>query len=119
MVIVTNSLILQGVLRVYVYEAYNLKRADTNIFGEGKSDPYVKIRGCGNPEFKTKIIQNDLNPKWNEIFHLIIEDTEGNSDLNIDVYDEDLNEDDHIGGLTIDIQQIIAKGFEEGVNKTN
>ena len=49
------------------------------------------------------------------MFHLIIEDLIGNYNLYFDVYDEDISEDDHIGGLTIDVQQIITKGFEEGV----
>jgi Ca2+-dependent lipid-binding protein len=93
-----NALVLQGVLRVYVYEAYNLFKADLNIF-EVKRNPYVKICGCGNPEFKTKVIQNNWNLIWNEIFHLIIEDEEGNPNLNIDIYDENISEDDHVGGI--------------------
>lgn len=104
----------KGVLRLYVYRAYNLVRADINMFGQGKSDPYVKIHGCGNHKFKTKVIQNNLNPEWNEVFHLTLESLEGNLKLILDVYDEDINNDDFIGGLSIDLQQIIAKGSEEG-----
>ena len=86
-------------MRIYVYKAFNLIRADINILGQGKSDPYVKIHGCGNKEFKTKVIQNNLNPEWNEVFHLPIEDLEGNSKLFLDVYDEDIQNDDFIGGF--------------------
>jgi Ca2+-dependent lipid-binding protein len=76
---------------------------------------YVKIHGCGNHKLKTKVIQNNLNPEWNEVFHLTLESLEGNLKLILDVYDEDINNDDFIGGLSIDLQQIIAKGSEEGV----
>jgi hypothetical protein len=30
---------------------------------------------------------------------LIIEDEEGNPNLNIDIYDENISEDDHVGGI--------------------
>ena len=46
---------------------------------------------------------------------MTLESLEGNLKLFLDVYDEDLNNDDFIGGISIDLQQIIAKGFEEGV----
>ena len=65
----------------------------------GKSDPYVKIHGLCNQEFRTKVIQNSLNPEWNEVFHLPIENLEGNSKLNIQVFDQDIGNDDFIGGL--------------------
>ena len=36
---------VQGVLRVHVIEAKDLKRADISITGRGKSDPYATITG--------------------------------------------------------------------------
>ena len=76
---------------------------------------YVKIHGCGNQKYKTKVIKNNLNPECNEVFHMTLESLEWNLKLFLDVYDEDINNDDFIGGLSVDLQQIIAKGSEEEV----
>lgn len=35
----------QGVIRVKILEAKDLKKADIGFTGKGKSDPYVVIRG--------------------------------------------------------------------------
>ena len=39
----------------------------------GKSDPYVKISGVG-VTLKTKVINNNLNPVWNETFNIMIDE---------------------------------------------
>ena len=45
--IILNHVIIfyQGVLRIHVVEASELKKADFKIVGKGKSDPYCKIYG--------------------------------------------------------------------------
>lgn len=50
-------------LRVHVIEARNLERKDVNVLGIGKSDPYAVLT-VGAQEFKTKIIDNTVDPKW-------------------------------------------------------
>lgn len=37
-------LTFQGVVRVVVIEAHNLVKADINLLGKGKSDPFVKVK---------------------------------------------------------------------------
>ena len=45
----------------------NLKAGDAGIFKDGTSDPFVRI--VGGPEVAvSKIINNTLNPEWNETF---------------------------------------------------
>lgn len=53
----------EGVLRVHVVQAVNLEKKDVNILGRGKSDPYAIIN-VGAQQYKTKIIDNVVNPKW-------------------------------------------------------
>ena len=54
-----------GTLKVEAIEARNLKAMDAN----GKSDPFLKLK-VGDAKKKTKIIEKNLNPKWNESFEV-------------------------------------------------
>ncbi|CAG8589293.1 862_t:CDS:10, partial [Diversispora eburnea] len=60
-----------GVVRLELVGAKNLKSADSFLAG-GKSDPYVKVFPEGSKEIiaQTKVIDDDLNPVWNEIHYL-------------------------------------------------
>jgi hypothetical protein len=51
-----------GTLMLTIVEAVNLPAMDSNGF----SDPYCKIKIGDKREYKTKIINKTLNPKWNE-----------------------------------------------------
>ncbi|XP_018364571.1 PREDICTED: extended synaptotagmin-2 isoform X4 [Trachymyrmex cornetzi] len=53
----------EGVLRIHVVEAKHLMKKDIGVLGKGKSDPYAVIN-VGAQEFRTKIIDNTVNPKW-------------------------------------------------------
>lgn len=51
-------------------------KKDIGVLGKGKSDPYALIN-VGAQEFKTKVIDNTVNPKWDywcevKIFILLI-----------------------------------------------
>lgn len=60
----------QGRLTVTVIRATNLKNQEMI----GKSDPYVVVYIRPLFKFKTKTIDNNLNPVWDETFVLIAED---------------------------------------------
>lgn len=62
----------QGKLTVTVKRANNLPNADVI----GKSDPYVVLYIRPMFKVKTKVIDNNLNPEWNETFEVIVEDKE-------------------------------------------
>uniref|UniRef100_A0A8C5NC68 Extended synaptotagmin-1-like n=1 Tax=Gouania willdenowi TaxID=441366 RepID=A0A8C5NC68_GOUWI len=61
----------EGLLRIILMEAQNLVAKDNKMGGmvKGKSDPYAKISvdGLG---FKSKVIKEDLNPVWNEMYEV-------------------------------------------------
>lgn len=50
-------------MRIHVVEAKDLMKKDIGVLGKGKSDPYAIIN-VGAQQFKTKIIDNTVNPKW-------------------------------------------------------
>ncbi|KAI7994893.1 Synaptotagmin-4 [Camellia lanceoleosa] len=65
----------QGKLTVTVVKANDLK----NMEMIGKSYPYVVVYIRPLFKVKTKVIDNDLNPIWNQTFELIAEDKETQS----------------------------------------
>lgn len=76
-----------------MFEARDLEKKDKL----GKSDPYV-ILSVGAQQFQTPTIKKTLNPKWDYWCEFIILDPLANI-LNFYVWDEDdLNEDDFLGG---------------------
>ncbi|XP_062190758.1 calcium-dependent lipid-binding protein [Phragmites australis] len=83
----------QGRLFVTVVKATSLKNKELI----GKSDPYVVLYVRPMFKVKTKVIDDNLNPEWNETFELIVEDKETQSVI-FEVYDEDnLQQDKKLG----------------------
>lgn len=62
---------LQGVLRVHIVQAIKLLKKDVSMLGRGKSDPYVIVT-MGAQEFRSKTIDNTVNPKWDYWCEVII-----------------------------------------------
>ncbi|XP_077221175.1 calcium-dependent lipid-binding (CaLB domain) family protein [Tasmannia lanceolata] len=81
-----------GRLSVTVVKANELK----NMELVGKSDPYAVVYIRPVFRVKTKVIDNNLNPIWNQTFELIAEDKETQS-LVIEVFDEDIGQDKRLG----------------------
>ncbi|RLN33769.1 integral membrane single C2 domain protein [Panicum miliaceum] len=83
----------QGKLSVTVVKATSLRNKELI----GKSDPYVRLYVRPMFKVKTKVIDDNLNPEWNETFELIVEDKETQSVI-FEVYDEDkLQQDKRLG----------------------
>lgn len=62
----------QGLVTLTIVKANNLK----NMEMIGKSDPYVTAYIRPLEKFKTKVVDNNLNPVWNHVMQLIAEDKE-------------------------------------------
>ncbi|XP_069121832.1 extended synaptotagmin-2-like isoform X3 [Argopecten irradians] len=85
-----------GVLRIHVLGAKDLIKADIGFAKKGKSDPYAVIK-VGAKKFKTKVINNTVNPEWNEVFETIIDIKDGQY-VDIELKDEDPgSKDDDLG----------------------
>lgn len=61
-----------GKLTITVIRANDLKNSELI----GKSDPYVVVYIRPLFKVKTKVVDNNLNPVWNQTFELIVEDKE-------------------------------------------
>ncbi|BBG97444.1 Calcium-dependent lipid-binding family protein [Prunus dulcis] len=82
----------QGKLTLTVVRANDLK----NMEMIGKSDPYVVVYIRPLFKVKTKVIDNNLNPVWDQTFELIAEDKETQS-LILEVFDKDIGQDKRLG----------------------
>jgi len=89
-----------GRVVVTVQEATNLAVADRN----GLSDPYCVVR-VGTSHGKTKVVQKNLNPKWNQT--IVLDVFEGAVELVLLVYDHDrFSRDEFLGEVVVPLTKL-------------
>lgn len=99
----------EGVLRVHVVEAKNLMKMDIGMLGKGKSDPYAIVT-VGAQQFRTQIIDNNVNPKWDYWCEANVYAESGQT-LTVQLYDkDDAKEDERLGMATVEISSVLKKG---------
>ncbi|KAF3790977.1 Synaptotagmin-4 [Nymphaea thermarum] len=94
----------QGKLQITVAKATDLK----NMEMIGKSDPYVVLYIRPLFKSKTKVIENNLNPVWDETFELIVEDKETQTVI-FEVFDEDVGQDKRLGVVKLPLNELVAE----------
>ncbi|XP_024962614.1 synaptotagmin-4-like isoform X1 [Cynara cardunculus var. scolymus] len=108
-----KEVIVRGVLSVTVMSAQDLPAVDLL----GKSDPYVVLMMKKTEQkLKTRVINNTLNPVWNQTFDFVIED--GLRDLLMcEVWDHDTFGKDKMGKCIMTLTRVILEGeFTETFN---
>ncbi|XP_009776433.1 calcium-dependent lipid-binding protein isoform X1 [Nicotiana sylvestris] len=98
----------QGKLIVTVVKANGLKNHEMI----GKSDPYVVVYIRPLFKVKTKTIDNNLNPVWDQTFELIAEDKETQS-LIVEVFDKDVGQDQRMGVAKLPLNELVAETAKE------
>ncbi|KAI1289811.1 Extended synaptotagmin-2 [Halotydeus destructor] len=102
-----------GAVRIELFEAKQLRKADVGLLGMGKSDPYCTI-AVGEKEFKTPTIKNTISPKWNFACEAIVHFALG-QDIKFEVMDEDQgSKDDFLGQASIHLDELMTHGHMEG-----
>ncbi|XP_031378933.1 synaptotagmin-5-like isoform X2 [Punica granatum] len=101
-----REVIVRGVLSVTVISAEELPVVDVM----GKADPYVvvtmKKSGMKN---KTRVVNDSLNPVWNQTFDFVVED--GLHDMLIlEVWDHDTFGKDYMGRCILTLTKVILEG---------
>lgn len=95
-------------LRVHLKSGSDLVAMDKN----GLSDPYVKFKVAGRLLHKSRTIHRDLNPIWDEVFVVPIEDPF--QPVNVKVFDYDWGlQDDFMGAAKLDLTQLELGKAEE------
>ncbi|XP_066398161.1 synaptotagmin-5-like isoform X2 [Miscanthus floridulus] len=93
-----------GVLEVKLVEARDLKNKDL----VGKSDPFAVLYICPLREKtkKSKTINNDLDPIWNEHYEFVVEDI-STQHLTVKIYDDEgLQASEIIGCARVDLADL-------------
>jgi len=80
-----------------------------------KSDAYLKIE-FGGKEVKTRSINNDRSPTWNETFHFKLNSGQV-KDINLKLMDDDIGLDDSLGIAKISRSELPTMSGEEKVLK--
>ncbi|KAH7918365.1 tricalbin, partial [Leucogyrophana mollusca] len=57
-----------GVVRLWLKKATDVKNVEAAL--GGKSDPYVRVQVGGQTQGRTEVINNNLNPEWDEIIYI-------------------------------------------------
>ncbi|KAK4415391.1 Synaptotagmin-4 [Sesamum alatum] len=108
-----KDIIFRGVLSVTVMSAENLPATDLM----GKSDPFVVLTmRKSEQKCKTRVLNDTLNPVWNQTFDFVVED--GLHELLImEVYDHDTFGKDKMGRCLLTLTRCILEGeFTESLN---
>ncbi|GER33691.1 calcium-dependent lipid-binding family protein [Striga asiatica] len=101
-----REVILRGVLSVTVISADDLAPADLM----GKADPYVVVtmKKTGSKN-KTRVVNDSLNPVWNQTFDFVVED--GLHDMLIlELWDHDTFGKDYIGRCILTLTRVLMEG---------
>ncbi|XP_046754007.1 extended synaptotagmin-2 isoform X2 [Diprion similis] len=101
----------EGVLRIHVIEAKHLMKKDFSVLGKGKSDPYAVIN-VGAQEFRTKTIDNTVNPIWDFWCEFIVDEGAGGyNKIVARLFDKDTTgHDDPLGRASIEVIRVQQKG---------
>ncbi|KAL6974091.1 Synaptotagmin-5 [Sarracenia purpurea var. burkii] len=104
-----REVIVRGVLSVTAISAEDLAPADLM----GKADPYVVLTmKKTETKNKTRVVNDSLNPVWNQTFDFVVED--GLHDmLIVEVWDHDTFGKDYMGRCILTLTRVILEGQYE------
>ncbi|CAI9092672.1 OLC1v1027984C1 [Oldenlandia corymbosa var. corymbosa] len=101
-----KDVIVRGVLSVTVISAEDLPAVDLM----GKSDPYVVLTmKKSEQKNKTRVLNDTLNPVWNQTFDFVVEDALHDL-LMLEVYDHDTFGKDKMGRCIMTLTRAILEG---------
>lgn len=101
-----------GVMFIRIHKATALSKQDQRGSKGGGSDPYITISWSkfGKPQFCTRVIQDDLNPVFEESCGLLVTSDliKADEQLSMELWDSDRSSaDDVVGKVELSIQKLI------------
>jgi len=101
-----------GVLWIRIHKATGLSKQDQRGSKGGGSDPYITVSFSkyGKPMYCTRVIQDDLNPVWEETCALLVTPDliKADEQLSIELWDSDrATADDVVGKVELSMQKMI------------
>ncbi|KAK3321434.1 hypothetical protein B0T19DRAFT_466818 [Cercophora scortea] len=101
-----------GVLFIRIHKATGLSKQDRRGKAGGGSDPYICVAFSkfGKPQYCTRVIQDDLNPVFEESCALLVtaDIVKADEQLSLELWDSDRSSaDDVVGKVELSIQKLI------------
>lgn len=101
-----------GVLWIRIHKATGLSKQDRRGSDGGGSDPYITVSFSkyGKPMYCTRVIEDDLNPVWEETCALLVTPDLIKADemLSMELWDSDRHTaDDVVGKVELSMQKMI------------
>ncbi|KAF2749946.1 meiotically up-regulated gene 190 protein [Sporormia fimetaria CBS 119925] len=103
----------RGIIYVNIKKAFDFKEGDGGIGPKkGSADPYVSVGWAkfGKPVWSTRVLENEMEPVWNETCFVLVTPDELNVDekLRVQLWDSDrMSADDDLGRIELDIKEIM------------
>ncbi|KHN97769.1 meiotically up-regulated protein [Metarhizium album ARSEF 1941] len=101
-----------GVIFIRIHKATGLSKQDQRGSKGGGSDPYITVSWSkfGKPQYCTRVIQDDLNPIFEETCGLLVTSDliKADEQLSMELWDSDRSSaDDVVGKVELSIQKLI------------
>jgi Ca2+-dependent lipid-binding protein len=85
---------------------------NVELFTQGKSDPYVRVLSNGIIVGRTLVINNDLDPEWDEIIYVEVHSAKDLFTLEVMDYQHQ-SQPRPLGSTTLQLAPLIAEGSDK------
>ena len=99
-----------GILRVWLKRAVDVKNVEAAL--GGKSDPYVRIMGNNRIMARTEVINNNLNPEWDQIIYVPVHSIREHFMLEVMDY-QNIGKDRSLGHVDLAARDYIDESGEQ------
>ncbi|KAH3799288.1 hypothetical protein DPMN_152894 [Dreissena polymorpha] len=95
------------ILNIKVLRGYNITKGSSLKNFIDVPDPYIKVTIKNSPHGvqRTKAIDNDINPVWNETFRFFL-DPDKENDMELTLMDANYTIDEHLSTVTISLKDM-------------
>lgn len=109
---IKKETLAMGVMFIRIHKATELSKQDQRGSKGGGSDPYITVSWSkfGKPQFCTRVIQDNLNPVFEETCGLLVTSDliKADEQLSMELWDSDRSSaDDVVGKVELSIQKLI------------
>ncbi len=92
-----------GAVKFWIKKATDVKNVESGL--GGKSDPYVQLKSRGQITDRTTVVNNDLNPIWNEILYTPVRSLKDKITLELMDYQNN-GKDRTLGTVDLDVAEL-------------
>ncbi|KAF9568534.1 tricalbin [Agrocybe pediades] len=99
-----------GVVKLFVEKAADVKNVEATL--GGKSDPYVRVQARNVTKGRTEVINNNLNPVWNQYIYIPVHNLKENLMLECMDY-QHLTRDRSLGSVELHVADLAIQSSDD------